>query len=173
MRRVFLILSGLCAMGMIGGLIGFEFDDTAEDVPVPPPGTGVGFSDEPLEDSGVPAWLIDVEAELSWDADVWVGIVTEAEKDRCAPDGGLSTTCGPSTTNFVAGGPATDDAKSFTWAVESGTHYPTAGQSFTGTESSFDVNYTIHVQMSWTGLLILGILGSGFLVLSFPQFRFW
>ena len=48
MRVILLVVSGLCALLMVGGMIGYTYEDSIENVPVPMTGTAVGFADEPV-----------------------------------------------------------------------------------------------------------------------------
>ena len=168
-RVILLIASGLCALLMIGGMFGYTYEDSIDNIPVPMTGTAVGFADEPLTESAIPSALISPELTITWKSDVWVGLVTEEEYQRCAPSDGISTTCGPTSTNFVAGGPSTKDAKTFTYHIGGDVYYPVDGQSFGGTESSVDVDYSVKVKFSWTVIVFLGVLGTGLQVLSWQM----
>ena len=173
MRPLFLILAALCAVGMIAGLIGFTFEDTVEDVEVPPSGFWVGFAPEPLSETALPGFLVNAELTMTWEADVWVGIVTEAEQQRCAPGGGVSNECGPSDTEFVAGGPSTKDSKSLTWEIGDEVYYAADGQSFGGGETRVDVDYAVEVTLAGPALFVLGLIGTGLLVAGLPELHFW
>ena len=142
-RVILLIVSGLCALLMIGGMIGYTYEDSIDGVPVPMVAGQGGFADEPLTESAIPSALISPELTITWEADVWVGLVTQEEYNRCAPSDGISSTCGPSSTNFAAGGPSTDDSKTFTYDIGGDVYYPVDGQAFGGTESSVDVEYSV------------------------------
>jgi len=166
-RLILLIVSGLCALLMIGGMFGYTYEDSIDNVPVPMTGTAVGFADEPLTESAIPSALISPELTITWKADVWVGLVTEEEYNRCAPSDGISTTCGPSSTNFAAGGPSTKDAKTFTYDIGGDVYYPVDGQSFGGTESSVDVDYSVKVTLAWPVIIFFGALGTGLQVLAY------
>ncbi len=166
-RVILLIASGICAILMIGGMIGYTYEDSIEDVPVPMTGTAVGFANEPLTESAIPSALISPELTITWKANVWVGLVTHEEYKRCAPSDGVSTTCGPTTTDFAAGGPSSKEAKTFTFDIGDGVYYPVDGQSFGGTESSVDVDYSVKVTLAWPVILFLGALGTGLQVLGF------
>ncbi len=168
MKRVLLLIaSGFCALLMIGGMIGYTFEDSIDGVPVPMTGTAVGFADEPLTESAIPSALISPELTITWKEDVWVGLVTAEEYNRCAPSDGISTTCGPSSTNFAAGGPSTKDTKTFTYDIGGDVYYPVDGQSFGGTESSVDVDYSIKVTLAWPVIILFGALGTGLQVLAY------
>jgi len=168
MRILFLVISALCAVLMVGGLIGFTLSGEEAGIPVPPPGTGVGFGDEPLEGLPLSDFLVDAELTMTWEADVWVGIVTEEERNRCAPDGGWSNNCGGSSTDWAAGGPSTVDSKSLSWTVEDGTFYAADGQPFSSNaDSTFDVAYEVDVTASTPLLLIIGLTGTACLVMAF------
>ena len=166
-RVILLVISAICAVLMIGGMIGYTYEDSIEDVPVPVSGTAVGFANEPLTESAIPSALISPELTITWDADVWVGLVNEDEYQRCAPSDGVSRTCGPTTTNFAAGGPDSADAKSFTFDIGDDVYYPVDGQSFGGTASSVDVDYSVKVTLAWPVIIFLGALGTGLQVLGY------
>ncbi|HJM40601.1 MAG TPA: hypothetical protein QF514_00060 [Candidatus Thalassarchaeaceae archaeon] len=166
-RVILLIVSGICAILMIGGMIGYTYEDSIENVPVPMTGTAVGFADEPLTESAIPSALISPELTITWDSDVWVGLVNEEEYQRCSPSDGISSTCGPTTTNFAAGGPSSQDAKTFTFDIGDDVYYPVDGQSFGGTESSVDVDYSVKVTLAWPVIIFLGALGTGLQVLGY------
>ncbi len=166
-RVILLVISAICAVLMIGGMIGYTYEDSIEDVPVPVSGTAVGFANEPLTESAIPSALISPELTITWDADVWVGLVNEEEYQRCAPSDGGSSTCGPTTTNFAAGGPDSKDSKSFTFDIGDDIYYPVDGQSFGGTASSVDVDYSVKVTLAWPVIIFLGALGTGLQVLGY------
>lgn len=167
MRVVYLIITALCALLMIAGLVGFTIEGEVTDVAVPPPGTGVGFAEEPMAGLPVSSLLVDAELSMTWEEDVWVGIVTEAEKNRCAPNGGWSSSCGAADTEWIAGGPDTADGKSLTWEMEDGVFHAADGQPFSGgAASEFDIQYTVEVTASGLVLVLLGLLGSGCLALA-------
>ena len=166
-RVILLVISAICAVLMIGGMIGYTYEDSIEDVPVPVSGTAVGFANEPLTESAIPSALISPELTITWDADVWVGLVNEEEYQRCAPSDGVSSTCGPPTTIFAAGGPDSADAKSFTFDIGDEIYYPVDGQSFGGTASSVDVDYSVKVTLAWPVIIFLGALGTGLQVLGY------
>ena len=166
-RVILLVISAICAVLMIGGMIGYTYEDSIEDVPVPVSGTAVGFANEPLTESAIPSALISPELTITWDANVWVGLVNEEEYQRCAPSDGVSSTCGPTTTNFAAGGPDSAEAKSFTFDIGDDVYYPVDGQSFGGTASSVDVDYSVKVTLAWPVIIFLGALGTGLQVLGY------
>lgn len=161
LRPTLMIVSGICALLMIGGLLGYTYEDSIDNIPVPVSGTAVGFSDEPLTESAIPSMLISPELTITWNEDVWVGLVTEEEYERCAPSDGISTTCGPTNTNFAAGGPESKDSKKFTFDIGGEVYYPVDGQPFAGTESSVSVDYSVKVTLAWPVILLLGLIGTG------------
>ena len=167
-RVILLIVSAICAILMIGGMIGYTYEDSIEDVPVPMTGTAVGFASEPLTESAIPSALISPELTITWEADVWVGLVNEEEFKRCSPSSeGISSTCGPASTNFAAGGPDSEDSKSFTYNIGDDVYYPVDGQSFGGTVSSVDVEYSVKVTLAWPVILFFGALGTGLQILGY------
>jgi len=46
-------------------------------------------------------------------------------------------------------------------------YYPVDGQSFGGTESSVDVDYSVKVTLAWPVIIFLGALGTGLQVLGY------
>ncbi len=168
MRGVLFIVSGLCALLMIGGLIGYSYDDSIEDVVVPPMGQ-VGFADDPLTESALPSTLIDAELTISWNEDdVWVGLVTEEEYERCQPSNGMSQTCiGTDSVAYAAGGPSSLQDKSFTYDISGEVYYPVDGGSTTDIDgSTIDVEFTVHITFSWQVITFLGLLGTGLQVIA-------
>ena len=123
---------------------------------------------EPLTESAIPSALISPELTITWEADVWVGLVNEEEYKRCSPSSeGISSTCGPASTNFAAGGPDSEDSKSFTYNIGDDVYYPVDGQSFGGTVSSVDVEYSVKVTLAWPVILFFGALGTGLQILGY------
>jgi hypothetical protein len=93
--------------------------------------------------------------------------VNEEEYNRCSPSDGISTTCGPTTTEFAAGGPDSQNARTFTFDIGNDVYYPVDGQSFGGAESSVDLSYSVKVTLAWPVILFLGALGTGLQVLGY------
>ncbi len=168
MRRVLIITSALCGLLMIGGLVGYSYEDSIEDVVVPPLGQ-VGFADEPLTESALPSSLINAELTISWsEDDVWVGLVTEEEYDRCQPSNGMSQTCiGTNSVAYAAGGPNSVDDNSFTYEISGEVYYPVDGGPSSDIDgSTIDVEFTVHVTLAWPVITVLGLLGTGLLVIA-------
>jgi len=168
MRIILIITSGLCALLMIGGLVGYSYDDSIEGVVVPPMGQ-VGFADDPLTESALPSSLINAELTISWNEDdVWVGLITEEEYEKCQPSNGMSQTCiGTNSVTYAAGGPNSLGDKSFTHEITGGVYYPVdGGPSADIAGSTIDVEFTVHVTFAWPVITFLGLLGSGLLVIA-------
>ena len=168
MRVILFVVSGLCAVLMIGGMIGYSYEDSIDDVVVPPFGQ-VGFADDPLTESALPSALINAELTISWSEDkVWVGLVTEEEYNRCQPSNGISQSCiGEDEVTYSAGGPISLDEKSFTYEISGEVYYPVDGGPFADPDgSTMDVEFTVHVTLAWPVLLFLGALGTGLQVLA-------
>ena len=166
MRPILFILSGICALLMLGGLWGYTYEDSIDDVVVPPFGQ-VGFADEPLTESAIPSALINAELTISWgEDDVWVGLITEEEYMRCEPSDGMSTKCvGDDEVTYAAGGPDSKDMKTFTYDISGDIYYPVDGEnSILG--STIDVDYSVHVTLAWPVVFFLGVLGTGLQVLA-------
>jgi hypothetical protein len=168
MRVVLIIISALCGLLMIGGLVGYSYEDSIEDVVVPPLGQ-VGFADDPLTESALPSSLINAELTITWsEEDVWVGLVTEDEYERCQPSNGMSQTCmGTDTVTYAAGGPNSLESKSFTYEISGDVYYPVdGGPSFDPDGTTMDVEFTVHVTLAWPVITVLGLLGTGLLVIA-------
>ena len=168
MRVVLIVISALCGLLMIGGLVGYSYDDSIEGVVVPPMGQ-VGFAEDPLTESALPSSLINAELTISWsEDDVWVGLVTVDEYERCQPSNGMSQTCmGTNSVSYAAGGPNSLQEKSFTYDISGGVYYPVdGGPSSDIVGSTIDVEFTVHVTFSWQVITFLGLLGSGLLAIA-------
>ncbi len=169
MKLIPLAITVLCAIVMVAGLIGFHIKGEVENIPIPQQGIGVGISPDPLQEMPVSTWMVSAEAEITWNADVWVGVIDETQANACE---GIINTCSGSTMDFVAGGTGTQSSQSLTWQVESGTYYAAAGQSAgSSPAATFDASYDIHVKLAWPMLLIAGLLGTGAAAVTFPGMR--
>ena len=167
MRPLLLIASGLCALLMLGGMWGYTYEDSMTDIAVPPGLNEVGFAESPLTESAIPSALISAELTISWDENVWLGLITEEEYERCSPNSlAMSDTCKPDSTNFAAGGPSTGDEKTFTYEISDEVYYPVDGQKSGGLVQSVDVEYSVHVTLAWPVIFFLGLLGTGLQVLA-------
>jgi hypothetical protein len=151
---------------MIGGLVGYTYEDSIDDVVVPPLGQ-VGFADDPLTESALPSALINAELTISWGEDeVWVGLITEEEYMRCEPSDGMSTKCiGDQDVTYAAGGPDSKNDKTFTYDISGDIFYPVDGGEAI-LSSTMDVEFTVHVTLAWPVLVFLGALGTGLQVLA-------
>lgn len=167
MRPILFIASGLCALLMMGGLVGYTYEDSMNDIPVPPGIDAVGFADAPLTESAIPSSLISAELTISWNENVWLGLITQEEYERCSPNSlSMSDTCKPDSTNFAAGGPDAEDSKTFTFEISDEVYYPVDGQKQMGLVDSVDVEYSVHVKLAWPVVFFLGVLGTGLQVLA-------
>jgi hypothetical protein len=169
MKLIPLAITILCAIIMFGGLIGYTITGEVEDIPVPQQGIGVGISPDPLQEMPVSSWMVSAKAEITWNADVWVGVIDETQAASCE---GIINTCSGSSMDFVAGGTGTQSSRSLTWQVSSGTYYAAAGQA-TGSSpaATFDASYEIKVKLAWPILILAGLIGTGAAAMTFPGMR--
>ena len=117
MKTILILVTTICGLLMIGGLVGYTYEDEITDITVPPVNQ-VGFAEDPLTESAIPSALINAELTLEWNEDVWVGLITQEEFERCAPSDGLSSNCiSESSDNYAAGGPDSKDAQSLTQEI--------------------------------------------------------
>lgn len=167
MRPILFILSGLCALLMLGGMWGYTYEDEMVGITVPP-ANSVGFAEDPLTESAIPSALINAELTIEWDEDVWVGLITQEEFERCAPSNGLSSDCNrENEVNYAAGGPDSKSAQTFTYDISGDVYYPVDGGAdgaLLGT--TVDVQYSVKVTLAWPVIVFLGILGTGLQVLA-------
>lgn len=169
MRPLPLIVTTLCALVMIGGLVGYHVEGVVEDVPIPPQGVAVGVGDDPLPEMPVSGVLANAEATLTWDADVWMGVVDGDEANRCRP---VTSFCSAAGMDFAAGGADTQDDRELVWEVEQGTWYPSVGQAGgSGAGATFTVNYDVHITLGWPVLTLLGLIGTASAAFAFPGLR--
>lgn len=165
MKPILILVSTICGLLMIGGLVGYTYEDEITDITVPPVNQ-VGFAEDPLTESAIPSALINAQLTLEWDEDVWVGLITEEEFDRCSPSDGLSSTCvSESSVTYAAGGPTSKDAKSFTYDIAGDVYYPVDGGAGFGAGTTVDVQYSVKVTFAWPVTIFLGLLGSGCLTM--------
>ena len=166
MKPILVLVTIVCGILMLGGLVGYTYEDEITDITVPP-ANQVGFADDPLTESAIPSALINAELTIEWDEDVWVGLITQDEYERCAPSNGLSSVCGgESTVNYAAGGPDSEDTQTFTHEISGDVYYPVDGGAGFGTGTSVDVQYSVKVTFAWPVTVFLGLLGSGCLTLA-------
>ena len=161
-------LTGFAILFLIAGMIGFTFEGEVEGVPTPNAPNQAFFSDEPLPSNPL-IGILSTELTLTWDRDdVWIGIVDEAEKDRCEDvpssffTGGLG--CDGVSTNFVAGDSSATAETGFTWEMASGTYFAALGAKdgvlAEGTEVKID--YEAHIGHSLLSVVVsMFILGIG------------
>lgn len=132
--RLWLVLLALLLGGvLVGGVLGVQYEDTINDVPVPADGTGCAITEEVLPK---PPYgdLLPVEVDVDWDEQsVWVGVITAQERDRLiaasALDSDVVVECDPATVAFVAGGPNAQSTTGFTWALHAEDHYAITGEA--------------------------------------------
>ena len=166
MKPILVIVSVICGILMLGGLVGYTYEDEMTGIPVPPVNQ-VGFAEEPLTESAIPSALIDAELTLEWNEDVWVGLITQEEYERCAPSNGVSSNCGGEIyVNYAAGGPSSKDTQSFTYDISGDVYYPVDGGAGFGAGTTVDVQYSVKVTFAWPVTIFLGLLGSGCLTLA-------
>lgn len=166
MKPILVLVTIVCGILMIGGLIGYTYEDEMSGITVPPVNQ-VGFAEDPLTESAIPSALINTELTLEWNEDVWVGLITEEEFERCAPSNGLSSTCASeSSVNYAAGGPGSKDAQTFVYDISGDVYYPVDGGAGFGAGTTVDVQYSVKVTFAWPAIVFLGLLGSGCLTMS-------
>ena len=166
MKPILVIVSVICGLLMLGGLLGYTYEDEMTGITVPP-ANQVGFADDPLTESAIPSALIDAKLTLEWNEDVWVGLITQEEFERCAPSNGVSSNCrGESSVNYAAGGPSSKDAQSFTYDISGDVYYPVDGGAGFGAGTTVDVQYSVKVTFAWPVTIFLALLGSGCLTLA-------
>ena len=158
-------LTGFAILFLVSGIIGFTFEGEVEGVPTPNAPNQAFFSDAPLPSNPL-IGILSTELTLTWDRDdVWIGIVDEGEKDRCAdvPSSFFSSDlgCDGFSTNFVAGDANANSDTGFTWEMESGTYFAALGAKdgalAEGTEVTID--YEAHI-----GHSLLSVVGSIFIL---------
>ena len=165
MKTILILVTTICGLLMIGGLVGYTYEDEITDITVPPVNQ-VGFAEDPLTESAIPSALINAELTLEWNEDVWVGLITQEEFERCAPSDGLSSNCiSESSVNYAAGGPDSKEAQSFTHEISGDVYYPVDGGAGFGAGTTVDVQYSVKVTFAWPVTVFLGLLGSGCLTM--------
>jgi len=127
----------LIAAVLIGGLLavavlGVQYEDTIEDIPVPADGTGCAIGEDVLPKPPYGEWL-PVEVEADWNtSSVWVGIITAQERERLIAASTLGSDvvvdCNPESVAFVAGGPNAQSQTGFSWNLHEDDHYAITGE---------------------------------------------
>jgi hypothetical protein len=163
--------AGLCAIILLGSLIGIPVPEQQQKVPLIPCGIP-GFETCPVgmaEDNLSIPWgmvLLDLDADVQWErGDVaWVGIVDAkwAEEGQCPPDDNGLTDCESNDFEYLAGGPDSED--SFQHSLSPGdSRFVTGGKEGSLDLSSQNVTVLITISLSiWVEiLLLLAIVGLG------------
>lgn len=132
MRWWIIILALLIGAVLAAGILGVEYEDTIEDVPVPADGTGCAIGEDVLPKPPY-GEMIPVEVEAEWDTtSVWVGVITAQERARLIAastlDSDVVVECSPETIDFVAGGPNSQSETAFTWVLHEDDHYAITGE---------------------------------------------
>tara|TARA_B100001142_G_scaffold104025_1_gene106083 strand:+ start:1741 stop:2289 length:549 start_codon:yes stop_codon:yes gene_type:complete len=161
-------LTGFAILFLIAGMIGFTFEGEVEGVPTPNAPKQAFFSDEPLPSNPL-IGILSTELTLTWDRDdVWIGIVDEAEKDRCddVPSSFFSddSDCNGVKLNFEAGEADANADTGFTWEMESGTYFAALGAKDGALPAGAEVNidYEAHIGHSLLSIVVsMFILGIG------------
>jgi len=132
MRWLLVMLALLFGGVLAGAVLGVQYNDTVEDIPVPADGTGCAIAEEVLPK---PPYgdLLPVEVDLDWNvSSVWVGIITGQERDRLIAASTLGSDvvvdCDPETVSFVAGGPDAQSQTGFTWTLHEDDRYAITGE---------------------------------------------
>jgi hypothetical protein len=132
MRWWILIMAVLIGGMLAAAVMGVQYEDTVEDIPVPADGTGCAIGEDVLPKPPYGAWLpVDVDAD--WDtSSVWVGVITGQERARLIAastlDSDVVVDCNPDTVDFVAGGPNAQSETGFTWTLHEDDHYAITGE---------------------------------------------
>ena len=132
--RLFLIVVALLLGGiLVAAVIGIQYEDTIEDIPVPADGTGCAISEEVLPKPPF-GDIIPVEVDMDWDDEsIWLGIISGQERDRLIAASTLGSDvvveCDPETIDFLAGGPNAQSETAFTWDMHEDDRYAITGQS--------------------------------------------
>jgi hypothetical protein len=175
-----IVTAGICAIIILGSLIGINVPEQEQKVPLIPCGV-VGFETCPVgmsEDNLSIPWgmvFLNLDTEVTWErGDVaWVGLVDSKWADECPPDDNGLTDCESTDFEFLAGGP--DSENSFEYSLTPGdTRFITGGKEGSLDLSSQTVSVNISVSLaSWVEvLLLLAVIGLGAsaLDMNFPFF---
>lgn len=161
--------AGLCAIILLGSLIGIPTPDQEQKVPLIPCGIP-GFETCPVgmaEDNLSIPWgmiFLDLDADVKWErGDVaWVGLVDAKWAEDCPPDDNGLTDCESSDFEYLAGGPNSED--NFQHSLSPGdTRFVTGGKEGSLDLSSQNVMVGLTISLSiWVEiLLLLAIVGLG------------
>ena len=132
MRWWMLVLALLLGAALVAAVLGVEYNDRIEDIPVPADGTGCAIGEDVLPKPPYGS-MLPVEVETDWNtSSVWVGVVSAQERDRLIAASTLGSEvvvdCSPDSIDFAAGGPNAQSETSFTWTLEEDDHYPITGE---------------------------------------------
>ena len=142
--RLFLIVVALLLGGiLVAAVIGIQYEDTIEDIPVPADGTGCAISEEVLPKPPL-GEFIPVEVDMDWeDESIWLGVISGQERNRLIAastlDSDVIVECDAETIEFLAGGPNAQSETAFTWEMHEEDRYAITGQSGLLDENSDDV----------------------------------
>ena len=133
MRPWLIVIALIIGGALIAAVIGIQYEDTIEDIPVPADGTGCAISEEVLPKPPF-GDIIPVEVDMDWDDEsIWLGIISGQERDRLIAASTLGSDvvveCDPETIDFLAGGPNAQSETAFTWDMHEDDRYAITGQS--------------------------------------------
>ena len=133
MRPWLIVIALIIGGALIAAVIGIQYEDTIEDIPVPADGTGCAISEEVLPKPPF-GDIIPVEVDMDWDDEsIWLGIISGQERDRLIAASTLGSDvvveCDPETIDFLAGGPNAQSETAFTWDMHKDDRYAITGQS--------------------------------------------
>ena len=133
MRPWLIVIALIIGGALIAAVIGIQYEDTIEDIPVPADGTGCAISEEVLPKPPF-GDIIPVEVDMDWDDEsIWLGIISGQERDRLIAASTLGSDvvveCDPETIGFLAGGPNAQSETAFTWDMHEDDRYAITGQS--------------------------------------------
>ena len=191
--RLFLIVVALLLGGiLVAAVIGIQYEDTIEDIPVPADGTGCAISEEVLPKPPL-GEFIPVEVDMDWeDESIWLGVISGQERDRLIAastlDSDIVVECDSETIEFLAGGPNAQSETGFTWEMHEDDRYAITGQAGLVDENSdgfldgvigddesgplvafFDLSVNAHAAAGPTLLVGLGILEALTVVAGFMK----
>jgi hypothetical protein len=192
MRLWLIVISLLLGGILVAAVIGIQYEDTIEDIPVPADGTGCAISEEVLPKPPFGS-IIPVEVDMDWDDEsIWLGIISGQERDRLIAastlDSDVVVECDPETIEFLAGGPNAQSETAFTWEMHEDDRYAITGQSGLLDENTdgvldgvigddeneplvtfFDLSVNAHAAAGPTLLVGLGILEALTIIAGFMK----
>lgn len=186
MVRLLSILPGavgtVCALLVIGSLLGVSLDSSRTDVPIVPctddsVGCLVGMTSEDLE---VPTSfvLLDIELTIKWDEPdrSWIGVIESPPPENCNPDSNGLTSCTSEDFDYVAGGPDSDEGE-FEFTLEPGEYrFVTAGKDGSTLDEQIvtiktKIHFSSFVEIVLAGVAIMLLAGAG--EMAFPIKSLW